>query len=284
MSPSPKNEMAIGCLILVVDDEEDVRLLLEREIRDLGHEVVSVPDANAAILQMVERPFDIVITDIRMPGMTGIELTEWIKGENPETDVIVITAYASVDTAAGALRLGAFDYLTKPFGEIELLTSSINRAVEKRALEQGLRERTDELERANAELRTEVMERKEAEEDVRRLSEFNQKVIASSPAALAVVKDEEQVVVSVNPAFCEAFDIAKQAVEGKPIKDSYLMEGVEEVVQKAFRTNETTTPQEMRFDTGDGGERWFLVSAAPIRTMTEAHALLVLHDTTERHR
>lgn len=123
------------CRILVVDDEGDVRLLIEREIRDLGHEVVTVADARAAIAEMEQRSFDIVITNIRMPGMDGIQLTEWIKDKSPETDVIIITGDTTVDTAAEALRLGVFDYLMKPFGEIERLTSSINRAVEKRALE-----------------------------------------------------------------------------------------------------------------------------------------------------
>ena len=156
------------CRILVVDDEEDLRLLLEREIRDLGHAVVGVADAKEAIAEMEQRDSDIVITDVRMPGMDGIELTRWIKGTRPETDVIIMTGYASVDTAAEALRLGAFDYLMKPFGEIELVTSSINRAVEKRALEKALKERTTELGQTNASLAAEIIERKIAEEKLAR--------------------------------------------------------------------------------------------------------------------
>ena len=94
-----------------------------------------------------------------------------------EADAFVRPRYASVDTAAKAIRLGAFDYQTKPFGEIELLTSSIDRAIEKRALEQGLRERTAELERSNTQLQAEITDRKEAEEALHlRTQELDQRV------------------------------------------------------------------------------------------------------------
>ena len=156
---------AVRVVGLVVDDEQNVRLLVEREINHMGHEVAAVADATAAIAEMEAGAFDIVITDIRMPGMDGIQLTQWIKTNCPETDVIVITGYASVDMAAKALRLGAFDYLMKPFGEIDLLTSSINRAIEKRDLERRLMERTAELERTNAQLQEEVIEHKRADDE-----------------------------------------------------------------------------------------------------------------------
>ena len=164
MSTAEKKSGA-ECRILVVDDEQNVRLLVEREIRHMGHDVSAVADATAAIAEMEAGAFDIVITDIRMPGMDGIQLTQWIKTNCPETDVIVITGHASVDTAAKALRLGAFDYLMKPFGEIDLLTSSINRAIEKRDLERRLKESTAELERTNAQLQEEVIEHKRADDE-----------------------------------------------------------------------------------------------------------------------
>ena len=109
MSPATKDKTGTGCCILVVDDEDDVRLLLEHEIRDLGHAVTIASDGKSAIAEMEQRLFDIVITDIRMPGMDGVQLTKWIKDNRPETDVIIITGYASVDTAAEALRLGRGD-------------------------------------------------------------------------------------------------------------------------------------------------------------------------------
>ena len=73
--------------ILVVDDEPDVRLLLAREISDQGHEVVVVADSAQAIEEMGRGDFDVVLTDIRMPGMDGMALTEWIKRTRPDTEV-----------------------------------------------------------------------------------------------------------------------------------------------------------------------------------------------------
>jgi len=115
--------------ILVVDDEPNVRLLLAREIGDRGHEVVAVSDGAQAMEEMGRGNFDVVLTDIRMPGMDGMALTEWIKRTRPDTDVIVMTGYGSLETANRAVRLGAFDYLQKPFKEIDMVTASIDRAL-----------------------------------------------------------------------------------------------------------------------------------------------------------
>ncbi len=142
--------------ILVVDDEADVRLLLEREICDLGYGVVVTADAAQAMEEMGRGDFDIVITDIRMPGMDGIELTEWIKRTRPDTEVIVMTGYGSLESAATAIHLGAFDYLLKPFGEMDLVTSSINRAVEKRTLEAKVTQSVEALQAAKESFRNVV--------------------------------------------------------------------------------------------------------------------------------
>jgi len=118
--------------ILVVDDEADVRLLLAREISDRGHEVVAAADSTQAMEEIGRGDFDVVLTDIRMPGMDGMALTEWIKRTRPDTEVIVMTGYGSLVITTTVEWLGAFDYLLKPFREIDLVTSSIDRAIQKR--------------------------------------------------------------------------------------------------------------------------------------------------------
>ncbi len=120
--------------ILIVDDEANVRLLLAREIEEREHEVVVAADSAQAMEAMGRGNFDVVLTDIRIPGMDGLDLTKWIKRTRPDTEVIVMTGYASLESAAIAIHLGAFDYLLKPFGEIDLVTSSIDRAIQKRKL------------------------------------------------------------------------------------------------------------------------------------------------------
>src|SRR5262249_12547398 len=89
-----------------------------------------------ALNKIKEKPFDVVITDIRMPEMTGIELLEKIKEYDSTIQVIVMTSYASIDTAIKAIRLGAYDYLTKPFEDLNVITTVINRTVDKLRLEQ----------------------------------------------------------------------------------------------------------------------------------------------------
>jgi len=131
--------------IMVVDDEADVRLLLTREISDRGYEVVAAVDSVQAMEEIGQSDFDVVLTDVRMPGMDGMELTDWIKRTRPDTDVVVMTGYASLESAVTAIHLGAFDYLVKPFGEMDLVTSSIDRAIQKRGLKEDFRWSVEEL-------------------------------------------------------------------------------------------------------------------------------------------
>ena len=132
--------------VLVVEDDAEVRCLLEREIADHGHPVVAVGTGEKAFEILKESAFAVVITDIRMPGMDGVELTRRIKDVRPETEVILITGYASVDSASRALRLGAADYLTKPFGDLERINESLSRALERYRERQAARRRLLELE------------------------------------------------------------------------------------------------------------------------------------------
>ncbi len=139
MSHEDMQARKLKSLILVVDDEVDVRLLLTREIGDRGHEVVAVVDSAQAMEEMDREDFDVVLTDVRMPGMDGMALTEWIKRTRPDTNVIVMTGYVSIEGEATGVWLGAFDYLRKPFGEMDLVISSIDRAIQKRRVEEDLR-------------------------------------------------------------------------------------------------------------------------------------------------
>ncbi len=122
--------------ILVVDDDPDVRILLTLELIDQGHLVVASKDSAQAVEEIGRGNFDVVLTDIRMPGMDGMDLTEWIKRTRPDTEVIVMTGYGSPDIKTMVEWLGAFDYLLKPLREIDLVTSSIDRAIQKRRVEE----------------------------------------------------------------------------------------------------------------------------------------------------
>ncbi|MBP2673842.1 MAG: response regulator receiver modulated diguanylate cyclase [Deltaproteobacteria bacterium] len=120
--------------LLVVDDEEAIRGTLSALLGEEGYEVTAVSSAEEAIARLGDAPFHLVITDIRMSGMTGIELLQAVKRLHPATEVIMMTSYASLETAVLALRSGAYDYLLKPFEDLELVTTAVARAVEKGVL------------------------------------------------------------------------------------------------------------------------------------------------------
>ncbi len=129
----PEGGNRIRPLVLVVDDDsglrESLRVILEDE-----YEVLDVPDGLQALDIVRSCQVDLVLLDIRLPGMDGITVLERMKGLDEQVEVILVTAVKEVRSAVAAMHLGAFDYLTKPFEEEEVL-SSIGRALEKRALE-----------------------------------------------------------------------------------------------------------------------------------------------------
>jgi DNA-binding NtrC family response regulator len=120
-------------LVLVVDDDsglrESLRVILEDE-----YEVLDVPDGLQALEVVRSYQVDLVLLDIRMPGIDGITVLERMKALDDQIEVILVTAVMEVRSAVAAMKLGAFDYLTKPFEEEDVL-SSISRALKKRALE-----------------------------------------------------------------------------------------------------------------------------------------------------
>lgn len=118
--------------VIIVEDDGPLRTLLEEEIIDLGFgDVRACADADEAMAAMKEKSPTIVVTDLRMPGLDGIALTKWVKYHYPEAEVILITAFATVKTASEALRLGASDYLVKPFDSMTELAESLERALER---------------------------------------------------------------------------------------------------------------------------------------------------------
>ncbi len=119
--------------ILIVDDESAVRDSLRKWFEDDGYSVETACDAAVALKRLEAQKFDILLIDIRMPGMDGMELQEKLRAIDPNLIVIIMTAYASVDTAINALKRGAFDYITKPF-EPENLSQLIANAVRQRGV------------------------------------------------------------------------------------------------------------------------------------------------------
>ncbi|MHB8150325.1 MAG: response regulator [Desulfobulbia bacterium] len=115
--------------LLVVDDEPIVGKRLKQVFGKIGFAIETYTDSAAALAAMAEKPFDIVVTDLKMEGIDGIEVLKRVRAMNPETRVIIITGYASPDTAELADREGVFAFLAKPF-RLDELKQVIYRAME----------------------------------------------------------------------------------------------------------------------------------------------------------
>ncbi|MCI0378137.1 MAG: sigma-54 dependent transcriptional regulator [Gemmataceae bacterium] len=124
---------AKGLRILFADDERSLQEFMRSELPRLGHEVIVCPDGKSAVKTLEKANFDAAILDLRMPGLTGIEVLEQLKQTSPDTEVVIMTGHASMETAIEAVRLGAFDYVTKPckLAEIEAV---LRKVAEKRDL------------------------------------------------------------------------------------------------------------------------------------------------------
>ncbi|MCL2777955.1 MAG: sigma-54 dependent transcriptional regulator [Polyangiaceae bacterium] len=125
-------------MILAVDDEEEtcdlLRVVLERE----GYKATTCTSAQAALELVGTQDFDCVLTDLQMPEMSGLELCERVLGTQPSVPVVVITGQGSLETAIGAMRVGAYDFITKPV-DSKLLLLAVSRAIEHRGLEEEVK-------------------------------------------------------------------------------------------------------------------------------------------------
>jgi len=136
--------------VLLVDDERKLAVLLAGELTDAGHWVLTAQDGRTAIQLVKEQAFDVVVTDIRMEEVDGLALLRAVKDTCPDTDVIMMTAYASIETTVEALRKGAADYLIKPFPPEELILA-VERVVERQRLALENRQLKRELASAESE-------------------------------------------------------------------------------------------------------------------------------------
>jgi two-component system response regulator HydG len=149
--------------ILVVDDDRSMGTLLEEALARRGFDAAWRSSADEALTTLQSRDFDVVVTDLNMRGMNGIELCGRVVENRPDVPVIVVTAFGSMDTAIGAIRAGAYDFLTKPI-DLDTLTLALERAI------------------AHRSLREEVKRLRAAVADSRRFDE----ILGASPAMLAV--------------------------------------------------------------------------------------------------
>ena len=147
---------SIAWKVVLIDDEEDIRDVLTLALRDSGYEVVSAPDGISGLRMCEELSPQIVITDIRMPGMDGLQVLEALKKTHPDIEVIVATAFGEMDVAIQALQLDASDFITKPISD-GALQLALKRAQDRFASRKQLKDYTALLEKEKAETSRELL-------------------------------------------------------------------------------------------------------------------------------
>jgi len=189
--------------ILLIDDEEDIIRVLSMSLRSDGYDVVTALSGKEGLEVFEKESPDIILTDIRMPGMDGLEVLKRVKDLDPETEVIIITGHGDIDSAIEALQNGASDFINKPVRD-ETLSIALKRAKEKIDIRLKLKEYTDDLENMV----------KIATEEVKRKSNFQRKLIKSSNDGI-VATDDDWKIVTFNPGAERIFGYSRSEVVGK---------------------------------------------------------------------
>lgn len=138
--------------ILIVDDEQVIQELLFSFLSEKGYRTTTAGSAEEAIARLADTDYDVVLCDIRLPGKDGLLLLNDIKHITPETEVIMITGHASMESSIEAVRMGAYDYLLKPFDDLDEVRFTVERALEKKHLSLANKKLLHDYERQNDKL------------------------------------------------------------------------------------------------------------------------------------
>lgn len=188
--------------ILIIDDEESIVNLLSLSLKSDGHDVAVAYNGDDAVKVFQWESPDIVLTDLMMPGIDGIEVLKKIKEINPDAEIIIITGHGDMDSAIEALKFGASDFINKPIRD-DALSVALDRAKEKIDIKQKLKEYTRDLEHMVT----------IATEEVRAKSEFQAKLISSSTEGI-IALDEQNRIVIYNPGAERIFGYSHLEVAG----------------------------------------------------------------------
>ncbi|MFT5697661.1 MAG: two-component system phosphate regulon sensor histidine kinase PhoR [Desulforhopalus sp.] len=233
--------------ILVIDDEQVIREGVQRALVTEGYQISKAEDGLAGLEMLKEQSFDIVLTDLMMPGMDGFAVLDWIRENQPHVQVIVITGFATVTKAVSAMKQGAFDFVGKPFTP-DYIRVVVNRAVDRLKMQAE----TDRLRE----------EKKRGLEAIDK-SESRLKTVFGCMAEAVLITDADGIVVLHNPAAIKNLEIQTDPFIGKhlsaSIRDRTAVAMVEEVVK-----NSTAVIRE--FDPGSISRKYLRAYCSPVIT------------------
>lgn len=209
--------------VLVLDDESSILELLGQYLGEEGYECSLSTSAREALALLAERPFDLLITDIRMPEMDGIEVVKRAKAQDQDLAVIVVTAHLEVTSAIDALRVGADDYLLKPFNLTEI-SLSVDKALERRRLLIQNRRQQEELE---LRVREATAGLESVNRELRATKEYLENLLNSTVDAIITV-DRERHISYVNDGAVQMLGYTAEEFQRTPV-ERFFVGGAEEV-------------------------------------------------------
>ncbi len=213
--------------VVLIDDEEDIREVMSIALNDEGYRVDTAPDGFAGVEKCKEDPPQIVITDIRMPGMNGIAVLEAVKKIDPNIEVIVFTAFAEMDLAIQALQLDASDFITKPINDTALHLA-LERAKQRYTSRKQLRDYTALLEKEKAKTLQELMD----------VFSYQKNLIESSMDGILGLNPNNRIVL-FNKSMEQMLGFSRKAVLGKKAFKDLLLPDEAEYIKRSLGNKRT---------------------------------------------
>jgi len=172
--------------LLVVDDEVVIHQVLASFLEDSGWSIDFVTTAEEALKNLERKEYNLLVVDKNLPGMSGIELMREVRKRHDDVEFIVITAYASYESAIEAMRLGAFDYIEKPFSDLQLVREKLNRALERQHLTHENRLLIDQLRTAHQEVQRGLQAFGESVGDVKTVNMFMRQAVNKATREITI--------------------------------------------------------------------------------------------------
>jgi PAS domain S-box-containing protein len=282
--------------ILLVDDEERILQTFARTLRLGGYTVITAASGQEGVALYHQEQPDIVLLDLRMPGMSGLEVLQIIRDHDPEANVILCTAHGDKEAVIEALRAGASDFLPKPIDQVTL-ESALRRAEERMRLKRQLRASQEALRRHNerleeevkvrtAELEREIKDRKKVEAALRESEEKYRRLVELSPNLIAIHRDGKLLYINQAGAILLGFSSPDQ-VMGKPLTD-YVPPDRREIsrerVRQLLKRDQKSSVYKQKIIRPDGTERKVEVVGVPFCYQGETVVQIIAHDITERQK
>lgn len=222
--------------ILIVDDEQLVRKALSRYLSRVGYSVEAAEDGNCAIEKLAEKPYDLVLTDLKMPNLDGRELLTIMAERYPDIPKIVLTGFGTNEDIILALKTGAYDFLTKPIMDFAILYHAIERALDRKRLNDE-KNRYIEQQRQISDIITMLNRGKKTEEIFMTLNTTLKKIMPFNRLSLAMIDEEDKSVVTkivqsddmINLGVGERFPLLESSLQDVAMnKDTLLIDDLEE--------------------------------------------------------